>query len=383
MKGTAELVIIGGGIMGASSAYQLVRRGLRKVILLEKEQFFGAGATGQNAGGIRHQFSTEVNIQLSRLSISKLLDFHEEMGRQIDLNFCGYLFLLDQVGDLERFERNVHLQRRFGVQTQLMDVDEIHHLVPQLDLHGILGGTFCPQDGIADPSGVVQGYIDRARELGATLLTEAEVQEIVIRKGRVSGVRTPRQEIACPRVLIAAGPWSGQVGRLAGIELPVRPIRRQIAVTAPLPGIHRDFPFVVDFGCSLYFHYEGGGILTGMSNPNEKEGFDTRVDEQWRLVHFEHAVRRLPMLENARLMAQWAGLYEVTPDHQPILGRLPQAEGLFACTGFSGHGFMHGPAAGMLLAEEILDGAAHSIDIGALRWNRFEQMQSATEYNVV
>jgi sarcosine oxidase, subunit beta len=184
-------------------------------------------------------------------------------------------------------------------------------------------------------------------------------------------------------VVIAAGPWSAQVGALAGIELPIEPIRRQIAVTNPMPGLRADFPFVIDFSRALYFHREGTGILTGMSNRDELPGFDTTVDESWRLTHLENAVARLPMLADADLLAEWAGLYEVTPDDQPILGRLPQADGIFVVAGFSGHGLMHGPGAGLLMAEEILDGRAHTIDIDPLRWDRFGSGTTAGEFNVV
>jgi sarcosine oxidase subunit beta len=198
-------------------------------------------------------------------------------------------------------------------------------------------------------------------------------------------VITAAGPIATSTVVIAAGPWSAAVGALAGVSLPIEPIRRQIAVTAPIPGLRSDFPFVIDFSRALYFHREGGAILTGMSNRDEKPGFDTTVDEAWRLRHFEHAIRRLPLLGEADLAAEWAGLYEVTPDDQPILGRLPQVEGLHVCAGFSGHGLMHGPATGLLMAEEILDGRAHTIDIDPLRWKRFERGEEAAagEFNVV
>jgi len=183
--------------------------------------------------------------------------------------------------------------------------------------------------------------------------------------------------------VIAAGPWSMQVGALAGIHIPIQPIRRQIAVTAPIPNLRKEFPFVIDFSRALYFHREGNGLLTGMSNRDEQPGFDTSVDEAWRLHHLEQAMERLPLLADAEIAAEWAGLYEVTPDDQPIIGRIPMIEGLYICAGFSGHGLMHGPAAGMLMAEEILDGRAHTIDIDSLRWGRFEAGVSAGEYNVV
>jgi len=380
---TAGIVIIGGGVMGTSIAYHLAARGCTDVVLLEKALFFGAGATGQCAGGIRHQFSTSVNIELSKRSIQMLERFPEEIGQAVDLNFCGYVFLLDNEADMAAFRHNVELQHQHGVETQLLSVDDIARLAPQVNLDGIIGGTFYEHDGLADPAGVVQGYAKQARRLGATLLTETPATGIHIESGRVRGVSTPHGEIETPTVVIAAGPWSGQVGRLAGIHLPVQPIRRQIATTRPIQGITRDFPFIIDFARSLYFHYESGGILTGMSNPDQKPGFDISVDEAWRLVHFENAIHRLPLLADAEILSEWAGLYEVTPDDQPILGRLPHAEGLIACTGFSGHGFMQGPICGLLMAEEILDGRAYTVNIDPLRWARFEAGADASEYNVV
>jgi sarcosine oxidase subunit beta len=380
---TADVVIVGGGVMGASTAYHLAARGCKDVVLLEKAEFFGAGATGQNAGGIRHQFSTSVNIELSKCSIAMIERFPEEMGQAVDLHFCGYLFMLDNERDMAAFRRNVELQHQHGIETQILNVDDMARLAPQINLAGIIGGTFYQRDGLADPSSVLLGYVKHARRLGAMLLTEMPATAIHIESGCVRGVSTPAGRIDTPVVVIAAGPWSGEVGKLAGINLPVQPIRRQIATTNPIAGITRAFPFVIDFARALYFHYEGGGILTGMSNPNEKPGFDIRVDEEWRLVHFQNAIERMPLLAEAEIVAEWAGLYEVSPDDQPILGRLPHAEGLVACTGFSGHGFMQGPIAGRLMAEEILDGRAHTVNIDPLRWDRFESGADVSEYNVV
>ena len=340
---TADVVIIGGGVMGASIAYHLASRGCRDVVLLERVPLFGTGASGQNAGGIRHQFSTAVNIELARRSIQMLQRFADELGQDIDLRFCGYLFLLDNEQDIEVFRCNVALQQAHGIETETLEPAEIARLAPQLRLDDILAGTFCGRDGLADPSGVVQGYVAAARRLGAELMCDAPVTGIDVGGGRVRGVSTPEGRIETETVVIAAGPWSAQVGALAGIQLPVEPVRRQIAVTRPIAGIDHCFPFVIDFSKALYFHREGGGILTGMSNPDEPPGFDTSVDPDWRMTHFSHAVDRFPLLADAEILTEWAGLYEVTPDDQPILGRLPQAEGLIACTGFSGHGFMLGP----------------------------------------
>jgi len=209
------------------------------------------------------------------------------------------------------------------------------------------------------------------------------VTGIEVENGRVVAVITNGGRIATDKVVIAAGPWSGLVGDMAGIELPIEPIKRQIAVTSEIPNLRPDFPFVIDFSRSLYFHKEGRGILTGKSKADQEAGFDTSVDEDWRLRHLEEAMERLPLLADAEISAEWAGLYEVTPDDQPILGKLPQVDGLYSCAGFSGHGLMHGPAAGLVMAEEILDGRAHTVDIDALRYERFGMGAAVGEYNVV
>jgi sarcosine oxidase subunit beta len=383
MKTTAEVVVIGGGIMGASTAYHLARRGCTDVMLLEAGEMFGLGSTGLNAGGIRYQFATAVNIELSKASIAMMERFADEMDQEVGLRRCGYLFMLDREADLDQFRANVALQNSLGVPSQVVTPDEIAQLAPEVDITGIIGGTWCPLDGLVDPNGLLQGYVSNARRLGATLRTGTPAVGIDVADGSVKRVVTSAGSIDTPTVVIACGPWSAQIGAMAGVELPIRPVRRQIAVTGPIRDLRADFPFVIDFSRSLYFHREGGGILTGMSNRDEPPGFDTRVDADWTLHHVENAMQRLPLLADAEIVAEWAGLYEVTPDDQPILGRLPQVNGLLACAGFSGHGLMHGPAAGMLMAEEILDGAARTIDIDPLRWNRFESGIGAGEYNVV
>jgi len=383
MQTTADVVIIGGGIMGASTAYHLARKGCKNVVLLETGEFLGLGSTGLNAGGVRYQFATAVNIELSKLSIAMMERFAAEMDQEVGLRRCGYLFMLDQEADLAQFRANVALQNAHGVASRIVDAGEIASLAPEVDLTGIIGGSWCSLDGLVDPNGLLQGYVSNARRLGATLRTNMSATGIDVDDNRVRRVVTSAGTIETQTVVIAAGPWSAQVGALAGVELPIQPIRRQIAVTDEIPGLRPDFPFVIDFSQALYFHREGRGILTGMSNRDEPPGFNTSVDDDWRLHHIERAMERLPLLADAGIAAEWAGLYEVTPDDQPILGRLPQMEGLLVCAGFSGHGLMHGPAAGLLMAEEILDGRATTIDIDPLRWGRFESGVSAGEYNVV
>jgi sarcosine oxidase subunit beta len=380
---TADVVIVGGGVMGTSTAYHLALKGCKNVLLLERQPFFGMEATGKCAGGIRYQFGTEINVRLSLLSLPMLDRFEEELGQPINVRHCGYLFLLTNERDVAVFRQNVEMQHRLGVRTEWLDPPSVARMVPLLNLDGVLAATFNPDDGLADPSGVVQGYVSGARRLGARLLTGVEVSGINVAGGRVKGVVTRYGEVATPVVVNAAGPWAAQVGRMAGVDIPISPVRRQIVVTGPIAELPPDFPFVIDFARSLYFHREGPGILTGMSNPDEPPGFDQSVDREWELVHLETAVKRLPVLERAGLASRWAGLYENSPDAHPILGRVAELEGFFCIGGFSGHGFQHGPACGLLLAEEILDGRAHTMDISALDLDRFREGREIFEYNVV
>lgn len=380
---TADVVVIGGGVMGASAAYHLAKRGVKNVVLLEKHEFLGAEATGKCAGGIRYQFSTEINVRLSQLSLPMLERFEEETGQSIDLRWPGYLFLLDNPHDLAVFRQNVAMQNRLGVPSQLLSAEETATRVPLLNLEGVLGAAWHAGDGLADPNGVVQGYAAAGRRLGARIFTATEATGVCVEGGRVTGVTTPQGSIATPAVVNAAGPWAGKVAALAGLDLPIVPVRRQIVVTAPLKGVPDDFPFVLDFSRSLYFHREGQGILTGQSNAAEKPGFDQSIDHAWTEQHLENAMWRFPLLAKAGLLREWAGLYEVTPDAHPVIDTVAEPAGFTIVAGFSGHGFMHGPIAGLLAAELALDGKAATLDIRQLRCSRFAEGDLVREHNVV
>jgi sarcosine oxidase subunit beta len=379
---TAEVVVVGGGVMGASAAYHLARRGQTGVVLLERNPFFGQEATGRCAGGVRYQFATEINIRLSLASLPMLERFQDELGQAVDYRACGYLFVLTREPDVLAFQKNLELQRRLGVGTQWLSGDELRGRLPMMCFDDALGATYNPKDGLVDPNSVVMGYVSAAARLGAKTLTEVELTGVQLRGDRVVGVETSRGTIATNTIINAAGPWAAQVGQLAGVDLPIVPLRRQIFTTTALPSIPSDFPFVIDFAQSLYFHREGNGLLIGMSNPNEQPGFDQRVDEAFELVNLEAAMARLPAVESAGMASHWAGLYEVTPDAHPIFGRTP-VEGFHVVAGFSGHGFMHGPIAGKLMSELILDGAFRSVDVSMLDLERFSEGRLIREYNVV
>ncbi len=368
--------------MGASTAYHLAARGAGRVVLLEREQLFGTGATGRCAGGVRYQFSTATNIRLSLASLPMLDRFADEIGQEIDYRRCGYLFYLTREDDVETFRRSVELQRSLGLDTEWLDGDEVRRRLPMMKLDDVLAGTFGANDGLADPSCVVQGYMGRAQTLGVEAVTDTEVIGIEVRGGRTCAVETSRGRIETALVVNAAGPWAAQLGVMAGLELPIVPIRRQLVVTRAMPSIPEDFPFVLDFARSLYFHREGEGLLTGMSRSAEPAGYDDRVDPDWELHQLKVAMDRLPALGDAEIGARWAGLYEVTPDAHPILGSTP-IEGYFVVGGFSGHGFMHGPVAGKIMAEIILDGSASTVDVAELDLARFDEGREIHEYNVV
>jgi len=379
---TADIVIIGGGVMGASIAWHLASRGTRNLVLLEKETYFGTGSTGRCAGGVRYQFSTEINIRLSLASLPMLERFKEELGQDVNYRQCGYLLVATTEQDAAAFRRNVELQNRLGVPTELLSGGEIRARLPLMRFDDALAGTFHQKDGLVDPNSVVMGYLNAAQRLGVKAISNTEVTGIRVSGGKVEGVETSRGVIQTRIVVNAAGAWAGQIGQMAGVRLPIQPLRRQMFTTTPLPEIPADFPFVIDFARSLYFHREGEGLLIGMSNPHETPGFDQSVDEEWELTNLEAAIERMPLLERASRAAHWAGLYEVTPDAHPIYGATP-VEGFFVCAGFSGHGFMHGPVSGKLISEFILDGAFSTVDVSMLDLARFEQGRPIKEYNVV
>lgn len=379
---TADIIIIGGGVMGASAAYHLAKRGAKNIVLLEKESHFGTGATGRCAGGVRYQFSTEINVTLSIHSLPMIERFKEELGQDPGYHKYGYLLVATNENIVKEFEHNVAMQNRLGVQTELLSGDEVRKRLPMMRFDDALAGTFHHLDGTADPNSLVMGYVNAAQKMGVTALTGADVIGITVSGGEVRSVKTNLGEIETRLVLNAAGPWSGLVGAMAGVHLPITPLRRQMFTTNPLREVPEDFPFVIDFAQSLYFHREGEGLLVGMSNPNEKPGFDQNVDEDFELVNLEAAIERMPLLEKASRASHWAGLYEITPDAHPIYG-VTDVKGFLLCTGFSGHGFMHGPISGKLMSELILDGKFSSVDVSMLDLKRFEEGRLINEYNVV
>lgn len=387
MKRTAEVVIIGGGCMGASVAYHLARLGVTDVVLVEREARLGAGSTGRNAGGVRHQFSNDANIRLSIESIALFERFKEEVGADIDFHQDGYLFLLSTPASVEMFTANVALQRRLGVAVDWLDAAGAAALAPGLATGNVIAATFCQRDGIADPNGVTMGFAKSAQAAGVAIVRDTEVTGVLVESGRIAGVETSAGTIAAPIVVNAAGPHARAIGRMAGLDVPVDPYRRHIFIAQPPPVAARwNVPasriMVIDFESTFYFHREGAGLLFGMGDPHETPTFDLTV--QWDFLEqvTPVATRRLPALADAPIARAWAGLYEVTPDANPIIGAARDLPGFHLITGFSGHGFQHSPAAGRILAD-VITGRDPGMDLAPFALERFANHRVGGERYVV
>jgi glycine/D-amino acid oxidase-like deaminating enzyme len=366
---SADIVIIGAGAIGASIAYQLGRRGARDVVVLERDTV-GAGSTSKAAGGIRVQFATPVEIELSLRGLAFFTRFEDEMGVPCDFHQEGYLFVVTDEPTLARFRTNVALQRSMGADVRIIAPDDARALVPALNVDDALAAVWGPMDGHASPNDVVQAYAAQARARGVRIVEETPVTGIVVERGRVAGVLTPAGPIATRLVVNAAGPWAPLVGRMAGLDLPVDPRRRHIFVTDAFDGIRHPMPLVTDTGSGFYCRSEQGAILMSPGDIGDVTEYEARVDWSVLEVAVEKAMRRVPALEHAQVRHAWAGLRPLTPDGRAILDWAPEVEGLYLAVGFCGHGFQHSPAVGETVTEVLLDGRS-TLDIHDLRLGRF------------
>jgi sarcosine oxidase subunit beta len=382
MMKNAEVAIVGGGIIGASIAYHLAARGVSGIVVFEREEELGTGSTGKCAGGVRLQFSTAANVEMSRVSIAALKRFEEELEQPVDFKQNGYLFVLTTEEHLETFRKNAEKQRALGVPVEVISPEEARGIVAELRVDDLVGATFCHEDGIANPHAIVQGYARGARRLGARFLKSSEVTSMEVASGRVVSVTAGGERWEVQRVVNAAGPWAKIVAGLAGIQVPVEPVRRQYFITKPLEWIPDTFPLLIDWGTGVYMHKESGGMLVGESDPEEPPSFHQQVDWDFLATVTEHAIARIPRLEEAEVATGVAGLYEISPDHNAILGPVPGAENFFCANGFSGHGMQHAPAVGLVIAELLTDGRAKSVDLAPYAIERFLR-PSAGEYNVI
>lgn len=376
----ADVVIVGGGVMGASTAFHLAEAGV-SVVLLERDEL-ACGSTVKAAGGVRANFSDELNIALGKRSLEAFEAFPQRPGQDIDLHQPGYLFVLTRPEDVELFEASVALQNSMGIASRMISPAEAKELSPYLNVDDVLAAAFSPRDGHCSPESVVLGYASGARRHGAHIATQTAVTGIEVQDGMITAVHTTGGSITTSAVIDCAGAWSPEISRMVGLDLPVTPLKREIVVTDPMPGVPADLAFTIDYATSFYYHREGAGLLMGFSDKANAPGFDFSRSESFLEGLAELAMHRAPDVLDAGVRTGWAGLYEVTPDHNALLGEWPGVSRFLYATGFSGHGFLQGPAVGEILRDLYL-GNEPFIDVSPLRVERFEHGELRPERNIV
>ena len=376
MPETADVVIIGAGIVGSSVAYHLAEAGCTNVLMIEREPQQGMGSTAKSMGGVRAQFATPINIRMSLYSIDLFSRFEEVTGHTAGYKPHGYLFVATSEPHLEYLKTNLRQQQACGLDNaEMVTREDIQKTVPQLIADDVLGGSFCPTDGFVDPYSVMTGFAKRARERGARIRVETDVTGIDVQRGKVAGVQTSRGYVSTPAVVNAAGPWAAAVAKLANVELPVQPLRRQIVKTEPFEQLSSGLPMVIDMSSGFHFRPEGSSFLLAWPDPEQTYGFRTDFDYGFIEKILTRAVNRVPVFADVEVNPRrcWAGMYEMTPDHHAIIGRAPGVNGMFLANGFSGHGVMHSPATGKIVSELIVSGASSFTDAPMLRAERFAE----------
>jgi sarcosine oxidase, subunit beta len=378
---SATVVIIGGGVIGLSCAFRLAKAGVSDVVLLERDSL-GSGSTSRAAGGVRAQFSNRANIELSARSLDVYRHFTELFDQEVDFCEVGYLFLLTTRESVLGFEASVALQNELGVPSRMISASEAKRLSPLINTTDVLAASFCPTEGHCAPDSVVLGFARAARGEGATLISQTEVLDIEIRDGEIEAVVTSHGPLRTNAVVCAAGAWSSQVGEWIGLDLPVVPVRRQVLVTEPLPHIKQDMPLTVDLATTLYFHRSGRQMVIGMSDPDETSGYKLNMSDNWLPRLGDALAHRVPELTSAGIATGWAGLYEVTPDHNALIGEAEGVNRFIYATGFSGHGFLMAPAIGEVVRDLYFDKEPFT-DVSGFSASRFSNGESLPETNVI
>ena len=377
----ASVVVIGGGVMGVATAYELAAAGVKDVVLLERDAL-GEGSTCKAAGGVRAQFSDRLNVELGARSLETFENFAAIFDQEIDLHQVGYLFLLETPEDVAAFEANARLQQDLGLVSEIITPEEAKRRSPFISTEGLLAAAWTPRDGHCTPESVVLGYARAARRRGATLVTGCEATGIEVLDGVIRAVETSGGRIETDTVVCTAGAWSQRVGEWVGVSLPVEPLRRQILITDPVPHLPPDTPFTIDLSSSFYFHNEGKGLLMGMSYKGEKPGFHLGRSDEWLDTLIEVMERRVPSLTDVGVASGWAGLYENTPDHNALIGEAAEVSRFLYATGFSGHGFLQGPAVGEVVRDLVL-GVEPFVDVSPMSAGRFAAAAARPERNIV
>jgi len=382
MNKTAEVVIIGGGISGCAIAYNLAKKGVKNIVVLEKD-IIGGGATGRCGAGIRQQWGTEMNCRMSKLSCEFFENANEELQYDGDVEFSqhGYLIIASTEKEHEQFKKNIQLQNSLGINSKLLNLDEAKEIIPYLNTDGLISATFHEKDGHLNPFHTTEAFAKAAERLGVKIFKHTEVTGIIVENGKVKGVKTQSGDIATNVVVNAAGGYSQVIAAMAGVDIPTYSERHQILVTEPVEPMLG--PMLMSFSLNLYCQQvPHGGIIMGRGDEGEPR--DLRVTSGWHFLDemAKTITKVLPPLRNVRMIRSWAGLYNMTPDKQPILGPVDEVEGFYLAVGFSGHGFMFGPATGILLAENIL-GEKTTLPIDQLHLNRFKKGELIFEPSVV
>jgi len=373
---TADVAIIGGGIVGASIAYHLTATGTKNVLIVERESHQGKGSTGKSMGGVRAQFSTPVNIQMSLYSIPFYSSFEERLGHPCGYRPQGYLFLATERSHLDYLTANQKTQKSLGLKNvEIVATDELRKDYPQLRTDDVLAASFCATDGFVDPYSAMTGFTAVALEHGARIVRGTEVTAITTEDNNFR-LRTSKDEVSAPVVVNAAGPWAAEIAAMLGIDLPVKPLRRMLIPTEPFADFPHTAPMIIDMSNGFHFRPEALGFLLAWNDPEENTfGYNTDFDPAFIEKVLTRAADRVPCFENLAVNPKraWAGLYEMTPDHHAIVGRVPELPGFFLANGFSGHGVMHAPATGKILSDLILHGHTDVADVHKLRLSRFAE----------
>jgi sarcosine oxidase subunit beta len=375
---SAEVVIVGGGVMGASVAYHLAAGGCADILVLESGRRPGEGSTGKATGGFRAQFSTPVNIRLSLLSREKLLRFKDELGVDPGYRQCGYLFLASEQEELHALYAAQDIQKAHGLaEARRVGPKEILLLNPALNPEGLAGGVYCPTDGFIRPLEILRGYTEAAQRLGVRFEYDAPLKGLRLdQQRRIKTVITEKGEVSAGLLVNAAGAWAARVAQHAGVVLPVAPLRRQVAITYPCELLPEEMPMTIFAGDGFHLRVRDGRVLLlWPDQPQVADSFETTVEDAWIEAVNDKTHARVPCLRAAAIDRAncWAGLYEMSPDRHAILGPASEVENLYFINGSSGHGVMHAPALGQLLSEMILDGAAHTMETHDLRPSRFAE----------